>query len=521
MLDKTNNHTDDSDCSTREFTISIGEVCDYSNCYVTHTVPTTRKGKSVIEVDEDVRFFRDLAATGSGFLGYQDPCQRAFSKVSRAGLELMRNHERFAEFSFKLDRDTAVSRTALYNANRYARVPIDDWAFADMKDAWLCCATYENENDLWSEELVEFRRIGDAVEGYRTHTIQLKQSWIDLDWKSIDMSLTDDVPTAVIHMTISKTLQGHIDAFMAFCEVATAAEGYRKYKLPPYFPKFLRLPAEIGELVIHEYLLMEREADRLSLHCHYDCFGSRCCVWDYPGVLIACDNQNPNTLPPPETARALRGRPPTLAFTSKPMSGELIEIMLRRTARFDLKYIERTPNFKIPTWLRKFIAALNSDGTKAVKYLNFPHMYKYNDKPPYTLENSSVELMLACTNLRQVDMTFHVTKLRKIDPDSALWVPRTVMDLVRSFQLWPMFGCKHLEEIYFDGIYYPPSRGGDPDHLIALKHLAKFFMKGFLVRQGRRVKVQIARRWGACGGVELLVVSSILTSRTCRRLPRA
>jgi hypothetical protein len=52
------------------------------------------------------------------------------------------------------------------------------------------------------------------------------------------------------------------------------------------------LPAELCELVTHEYLKLERAAGRLSKQCHHDNFGSRCCVWDFPEVLIACDNQD-------------------------------------------------------------------------------------------------------------------------------------------------------------------------------------------------------------------------------------
>jgi hypothetical protein len=61
------------------------------------------------------------------------------------------------------------------------------------------------------------------------------------------------------------------------------------------------LPAELRELVTHEYLKLERAAGRLNKHCHHDNFGSRCCVWDFPEVLIACDNQ---MFPPPGMGRA-------------------------------------------------------------------------------------------------------------------------------------------------------------------------------------------------------------------------
>jgi hypothetical protein len=70
------------------------------------------------------------------------------------------------------------------------------------------------------------------------------------------------------------------------------------------FHNFLQLPAELRMTAIHEYLILEREAGRLSGHCHHDAFGNRCCVWEYPNLLIAYDNQEPNTFPLLETARA-------------------------------------------------------------------------------------------------------------------------------------------------------------------------------------------------------------------------
>jgi hypothetical protein len=80
------------------------------------------------------------------------------------------------------------------------------------------------------------------------------------------------------------------------------------WKRKPYFPKFFELPPEIRAAIIHEYLQAEAEAEagRLSKHCHYDAFGSRCCVWEYPNVLISCDNQR---VPRPSLPQRLRALP--------------------------------------------------------------------------------------------------------------------------------------------------------------------------------------------------------------------
>jgi hypothetical protein len=61
------------------------------------------------------------------------------------------------------------------------------------------------------------------------------------------------------------------------------------------------------------------------------------------------------------------------------MLGEVTVYMLKKMARMDLKYIQENSHFKIATWFRKFLAATpGSYGTTAVKYLNFPHMHKFN-----------------------------------------------------------------------------------------------------------------------------------------------
>jgi len=460
------------------------------------------------DVDEDFRPFRDLATAGLAFQDHREhqypgpqikeDAQRQceFAAISRGGMGSMRNQYKYPSVSLVLDHDAHIPKAALYNLDRYARVPFDNDAFLDMVSAWGRYETYENDNDLWSEELAEFRAMGDAIEGYRSHTYELDMGWVQLDWTAMDWLVTRDVPKAVLYMHLSKGTRDTITNLMAFRDMAAAADGHCAYDPPPWFPRFLELPAEIREIAIHEYLLLECQSGRLSKHCHYDKFGSQCCVWDYPEVLIACDNQNASTFPPPETARAPCRWLPTLAFTNKAMLGEVVVLMLRRTARIDLKYIETVPNFKIATWLRKFIDAIPfRDGTRAVQYLNFPHMHWYNSVQPLALTNPACELMAACTNLRKVDMVFHVSKLRKTDGS-----PCTADELVDFYQFMPILDCVNLEELHFDGIHNRPSYGGSPADLDALEELGKWFKKRFLVRRNQKVEVALVRRWGAWKG---------------------
>jgi hypothetical protein len=126
---------------------------------------------------------------------------------------------------------------------------------------------------------------------------------------------------------------------------------------------------------VHEYLLLEREAGRLSMVQHYDEFNNPCCKWEYPDVLIACDNQNVMTFPDASTGRCPAGWLPSLAFTSHSMHDEVLVSMLRKTERFDLKYDFRNIGFKIATWFRNFLMAVPGDASSTVKHLGFPHMH--------------------------------------------------------------------------------------------------------------------------------------------------
>jgi len=76
---------------------------------------------------------------------------------------------------------------------------------------------------------------------------------------------------------------------------------------PEWFRRFNQLSWELHELIIHEHLLLEREAGRLSRNQHYAEFKNPCCKWEYPDPLIACDGQDTTVLPKPETGRYPRG----------------------------------------------------------------------------------------------------------------------------------------------------------------------------------------------------------------------
>ncbi|KAJ4372274.1 hypothetical protein N0V83_004048 [Neocucurbitaria cava] len=363
-------------------------------------------------------------------------------------------------------------------------------AFPKLANAGMGCMSHEAF--ICETELnIEFRKLARAATAY----LEIGRPFVPMDC-SRHRVWPQALQKVYQHMGLPP-----ID-YTEFMLLAAAAEGHMAYEVPPYFPGFLQLPPELRGEIMHQYFLAESEASRLSQHRHRDGWGNPCCMWEYPDSLVACDNQDPNTFPDPKTARCPEGWLPDLAFTSKQMLGEVVVEMLRNTKRVELKYIYDHPDFKIATWFRKFLLAIpDGDGVCAVKHLNFPHMHWFNHQNiAPTLSNPSVELMVACSNLRKVDMTFHYSKVSTWDINSGLQVPCTPGQILDHFQLRPILECQSLRQVYLDGIYAKPSRGGEPSDLDALVDLGKWIVKGFLVEQQRKIEVELHRRWGAWDG---------------------
>ncbi|KAH7091362.1 hypothetical protein FB567DRAFT_625914 [Paraphoma chrysanthemicola] len=475
-------------CIFRELADMATGLSEYSNSFAPPSLLPL--STDVDEPAEDAsNVFQSIAAAGLAVINQPDhqfwgpltktagTLLQAFADISRAGLAYLNTEYDHFPLLVILDHDTHIPRAALLLSSYSDYIPIDDWYFFVMAAACIRYQTYENDYDLLGEELQEFRAMADAVIGYQMHTADILSGWIRLDWPSMNMLVTKDVPIAVVQMSLTKRLRDAPRTFLEFREMSEGLTNACAYELPPKFQCYLQLPAELRALVIHEYLLLEQQAGRLSTHRHDAEYGNGCCVWEYPNTLIACDNQDPTTIPAPETGRTPQGWLPTLAFTSKPMLGELTVHMLRGTERFDLKYIKNGDSFKIATWLRQFITAIpGDDGVMAVNAYN-----------------PSVELMVACKNLRKVDMTFHASSLRKSGPAGGK-VPKTAQELAGYYHLHPIFDCENLQEVHFDGIYRPPRFGGDPEHLISLDRLARWIKKGFLVRRNQVVRVEVVRR---------------------------
>ena len=180
----------------------------------------------------------------------------------------------------------------------------------------------------------------------------------------------------------------------------------------------------------------------------------------------------------------------------------MVCLMLEKIAKIDLKYIHKNHEFKIATWFRKLLAAIpNGEGLDRVKYLCFPHMHWFDESMrPAARINPSIELMIACRRLRKVDMTLSVFKVAMRDMNTNWnFVPHSVSYLMDRYGLHALSECVALREIYIDGCYVAPGRGGSPRHLDALENLGKYIKKDFLVR-GQSVRVELVRRWGSWRG---------------------
>ncbi|KAF2846733.1 hypothetical protein T440DRAFT_510691 [Plenodomus tracheiphilus IPT5] len=241
--------------------------------------------------------------------------------------------------------------------------------------------------------------------------------------------------------------------------------------MSPYKKEYLDLPAELREMIMHEYLLVEH--DRKG-------------VQEYPDVLTT------TSLPP-------------LAHTCKQVYDEVRLLVLRHTSRVELRHDDgqQIPDLCPSTQFRQSLAPFPGNrALAAVKHLSFPHM-----QPVHGPENASVELAMACRNLRRLDMTIHAENLYRCSLYT-LWVkvPLTTRQVVQSFYLQGLLECKGLEEVRLDGVYRRPSAGGVPEDLEPLVGLGKWIMTGLGGERAGKdpVVVELVRRWAVLEFGELV-----------------
>ena len=125
------------------------------------------------------------------------------------------------------------------------------------------------------------------------------------------------------------------------------------------FRRFLSLPAELREIIIHQYVLTETALGTLKRRQHLQYFNEACCIWKYPAVLIACNSSRVHRYDP-WTGR-MPWLPP-LGLTSKSMHRELTLVMLRNTERFVFKFKCTSGKvFDVVDWFRKFLVSFPDD----------------------------------------------------------------------------------------------------------------------------------------------------------------
>jgi hypothetical protein len=109
--------------------------------------------------------------------------------------------------------------------------------------------------------------------------------------------------------------------------------------------------------------------------------------------------------------------------------------MLKTTDWFDILYESDKP-LKIAKWFTCFLSTFpNYEAFKAIKRLNCPHAYQYNENRTGKVideQNPDIQLMLRCPNLEIVAMTFNLRVLTNWWTDS-MEPPRDLDDFQTFF----------------------------------------------------------------------------------------
>ena len=277
-----------------------------------------------------------------------------------------------------------------------------------------------------------------------------------------------------------------------------------RYRVPAIeLPQFMRFPAEVRANIIDQYLHEEVTSNAIAKALHRDRFGSPCCVWLWPNSLIICDKADPASLPHPVFPRWY----PNFALTNHQIRGEVAVHMLKTTEQFTLKYEPNHPA-KISRWFSRFLASFpHSQGTDAVKDLNFPHIHWYASTGQTTaLTNPDVDLMLQCRNLTRVRFTFHTFAINGNPNECYPELPQgnqplNITAFVDKFKLRPMVGCDNLQEVWLGGIKYLDYVTAGGDQSKALRDFGAWLHREFGKKvPPQKVKVVLFPRYGAFSG---------------------
>lgn len=252
----------------------------------------------------DIRAFREIANAGVGSMEYQliTSADHEFVGIVEAVMAAPKHEYNFEPMHICEHRCFPGASVTMYE--QMSLLSIDDVVFQDMVDSaeafsttcrcqgeygnarrWsYCCLSYESSINSATMDVTVSRDVPRAV-------ALMHQTTNGLD--TIDQLYFQSIAEAgVAYSEYSNNYNLMSDELvLAFLDIARA--GLSSLIYTPPFPYFIKFPAELRIQVFHDYLLGEREGGRLSKCQHKDVWGNRCCVWEYPDVLIACDNQNP------------------------------------------------------------------------------------------------------------------------------------------------------------------------------------------------------------------------------------
>ena len=301
------------------------------------------------------------------------------------------------------------------------------------------------------------------------------------------------VDAAIGYMETQAEIPLYDAALFEFMDIAAGAVGCLHWERELKFHQFLQLPTELQFRVYDYYLQDGGCTGNLQKYQHADPAGNACCIWRWPSELTMCDRNAGKELGlyTPKYAPWL----PSLAFANKRIFGELTIYMLQTTEWFELFYNGYKP-FKIVPWFTQFLSTFHKDEAfKSIKRIDFPNAYRYNECRAGKVideQNPDVQLMLRCTNLDTIAMTFEWLKLIAQDRNG-YWdmIPRDLDDFLEFYQLHPMLEHKSVKRVYLAGIHPYEEEG---DTLQCLDEFAKWIVKGFEKKQGRVVDVYMHKR---------------------------
>jgi hypothetical protein len=211
----------------------------------------------------------------------------------------------------------------------------------------------------------------------------------------------------------------------------------------------------------------------------------------------------------PRVAGFLKYSFPAPALRCGQLQGEVIVHMLECLKQIVLDFGKGYKN-RDSTWFHNFLAAIpRGDGLRAAKSLTF-RLERWRDAPVAICmsKDPMIELAVVCASLRKLDLTVHFFALFGCDGRTGLRIPLSVDTLLDKLALRPLIKCERLCRIRIDVLYgHSTGHAGSSDRNLVVD-IGKWLMKGFLVKQHRRIQIELCYRsydWDPSLGVMLVL----------------